>query len=125
MDTNEIPIARRDSWNISPLPERKKLIDFKHSYTQREYDKLKLGFIPEEMEDKWFIFMEDDRLYLHRSWTGYCIYEIHLASNGNGYQVAEAWVNRDPTQYQETNDETDVEWVRQLIDHILLKKYSD
>jgi len=33
-----------------------------------------MGLVPEEIEDKWFIYWEDDTLFFHRSWTGNCIY---------------------------------------------------
>ena len=36
-------------------------------------DQIRAGHIPEMMEDKWFIYWQDDRLFFHRSWTGYCI----------------------------------------------------
>ena len=42
---------------------------FTRSFTAEEYTCLSRGLIPEVMEDKWFIFMEADRLYFHRSWT--------------------------------------------------------
>jgi hypothetical protein len=28
------------------------------------------GLIPRAMEDKWYIYFENDCLYFHRSWTG-------------------------------------------------------
>lgn len=30
------------------------------------------------MEDKWFSYMDENTLYAHRSWTGYCIYIIEI-----------------------------------------------
>lgn len=35
-----------------------------------EVDRLKRGFVPVQMEHKWFIYFEGDWLRFHRSWTG-------------------------------------------------------
>jgi len=74
------------------------------------------------MDDKWAIFLEDDWLYFHRSWTGVCIYMLRLESIEDGYRIAEAWVNRESAQYKLTDDEYDVKLLRFLIDNFLLGK---
>lgn len=53
--------------------------------TTKEYARLSLGLIPEEMEDKWFIYLEDNKLYCHRSWTGLCAYIVEFAPCEEGY----------------------------------------
>lgn len=88
----------------------------------QEYEQLRIGFVPQSMEDKWFIFAEDDKLYLHRSWTGFCIYQLTLVKEGAGYVVAEALANRDQGQYSGGNDAYDAKLVLFLIDHLLLNK---
>ena len=50
------------------------------------------------MDDKWFFYLEKDWLYIHRSWTGFCIFQVRLERFEDGYQIAEAWVNDDPEQ---------------------------
>jgi hypothetical protein len=76
------------------------------------------------MEDKWFIFMERDWLYFHRSWTGTCIYQIRLAREGERYVVTEALTNRKEEQYRETNNEHDSALLGFLIDNLLLGKQT-
>ena len=70
------------------------------------------------MEDKWFIYLEDGQLCLHRSWTGTWIYALRL---GPGRQLARggAWVNRDPDQYGCTNLDVDRQQLARLIDGLL------
>jgi hypothetical protein len=72
------------------------------------------------MEQKWFIFFERNRLYVHRSWTGYCIYIAHFKKNPGGYVLSGAEVNRDPKQYDETDDAYDGRLLSWLIDGALL-----
>jgi hypothetical protein len=71
------------------------------------------------LEDKWFIYLEEDWLYIHRSWTGNCIHQVRFASEDTQHRIAEAWVNRDQTQYVEVNDKTDVDLLLKLIDWLI------
>lgn len=116
--------ATRQSWANFPLPEQRALISFQRQFTQEEYEVIRYGLIPEAMEDKWFIFLEEDVLYFHRSWTGYCIYQLTLRKDGANYTVAEALTSRDVSQYSATNDEYDVRLLTSLIDNLLLGKSS-
>ena len=52
------------------------------------------------MDDKWFVFLENNWLYFHRSWTGACIYQVRFMPNGEKYNVTEAWVNRSFRQHK-------------------------
>ncbi len=104
---------------VLPMPSSKGRLSFNREFTKEEYDRIAFGLTPLGMEDKWLIFLENDWLYFHRSWTGFCIYQLRLEQNQNGYSVAEAWVNRDPNQYRGT-DEYDVALILFLIDNFLL-----
>ncbi|MGB8347506.1 MAG: hypothetical protein WCD86_21665 [Ktedonobacteraceae bacterium] len=66
--------------------------------------------------------MEKDWLYFHRSWTGICIYQVCLKRAKGGYEVIETWVNRDPEQYTNTDDQRDIASLNLLIDRFLIGK---
>jgi hypothetical protein len=66
--------AIRADWQTEPMPEQRARIDLDLRFTRREMAKIKRGVIPEEMEDKWFIFFENDTLFCQRSWAGFCVY---------------------------------------------------
>jgi hypothetical protein len=83
-----------------------------------------LGAIPEEMEDKWFIFYEDGELYFHRSWTGRCLYVVRFKEEGEGFIMYEADINRNPEQYRETDPQRDIDIVNRLIDRVLLSDHK-
>ena len=89
-------------------------------YSAAEAERIRFGLVPAQMEDKWFIFLEDAWLYLHRSWSGYCMFRLRLEAAGEGLRVAEAWVNRDPEQYEGGDDVYDVALLAYLIDRLLL-----
>lgn len=111
----------RDSWPTLPMPEERAALDIQRQFTAEEYDRLLRGSIPDSMDDRWFIFMEDDVLYFHRSWSGHCAYQLELEASDGGYVVKEAWVNRDAEQYASAGDEFDAVVVTSLIDNLLRK----
>ena len=117
--------ATRQSWpNITPLPAQRWQLSLQRAFTEQEYERIRLGFIPEAMEDKWFIFTEEDTLYVHRSWTGHCIYQLTLIKEDTDYLVGAALVNRDESQYSGGDDSYDEKLLMFLIDHLLLNKSS-
>jgi hypothetical protein len=72
------------------------------------------------MEDKWFVFYEAPWLWFHRSWTGSAIYGLRLSLSEGGSRVDEAWVNREPERYSETDDAYDPGLLAFLVEALLL-----
>ncbi|RCJ14912.1 hypothetical protein A6S26_09655 [Nostoc sp. ATCC 43529] len=89
------------------MPSGSKNITLEKLYSQQEFDRITAGVIPECMEDKWFIFYEAPWVYLHRSWTGFCIFKVRFEVVGESVKIAQVQVNRDPAQYSNTDDESD------------------
>jgi uncharacterized protein (DUF1810 family) len=112
--------ASRESWKIKPPPAARTVLPYSRTFDERELDRVQRGLVPEQMEDKWFIFWEAPWLFLHRSWTGICIYGVRLAPKGAGATVEEAWANRDPEQYREADDAYDAAVLAFLVDRLLL-----
>ena len=70
--------ATQNDWKTTDMPEARANLKVERAFSSEEMERIKYGLIPEEMEDKWVIYYEDDRLYLHRSWTGYRIYAVEF-----------------------------------------------
>jgi hypothetical protein len=87
---------------------------------RKDRQRIVRGIIPEQMEDKWFVYYDQGILNFHRSWTGYCVYRLHTDDNGRELNFNQAEVNRDPEQYQETDDDADARMIPYLIDTLLL-----
>lgn len=117
------PAAPTD-WKTEPMPAQKITISLDRTFSSQEITRIRSGLIPQQMEDKWFIYWQDDALFFHRSWTGYCIYTVHFAAAGDGSKMVSAEVNRDPSQYRETNDQQDAAMIAYLIDVLLLHQAS-
>jgi len=91
--------ATSRSWKTERFPANRGRLKLDRSFDPVEWDALLCGVIPEEMEDKWFIYEEGGWLNFHRSWTGFCNYRVRLRKTPNGGEIAEAWVSRQKDQY--------------------------
>ena len=116
--------AKRSDWKTLPLPEQRATIELDLRFTPDEFEQIKRGVIPVEMEDKWFIYWEDDTLFFHRSWTGFCVYAVRFACDDEGATAVRADLNRDPEQYNNNDDQYDAEMIAYLVDVVLLRKPS-
>ena len=112
--------TKRTDWEVKPLPSKRASISLNRIFEPSEMERICRGLVPEEMEDKWFIFWEDDTLFFHRSWTGFCIYAVHFVCDEDACRMVSAAVNRDPTQYSGVSDEQDARLISYLVDLLLL-----
>ena len=100
--------AIKATWKNSPMDHPKR-IDIHLLFTEKQFSTLIEGLIPQQMEDKWFIYYEDEWLYFHRSWTGHGIYKAKISKVTDGYSIKEFWVERNPKKYKNQDDTTDLE----------------
>ncbi len=110
----------RNDWKLEEMPKSHSTIPVSRDFSEQEMEKIKLGSSPDSMDDHWFIFFEKNRLYIHRSWTGYCIYVVSFEHNQRDQVACEIRVNRNPKQYRTTDDDYDVKMAFWVIDCILL-----
>lgn len=116
-------IALSTDWQIQPMPGETGILPFQRIFSLEEFERIRLGLVPAEMEDKWFIYCENHTLNFHRSWTGHHIYAVSLQSlDDNTYQVTKAIVNRDGQQYNQQDNSFDASLLGYLIDRLLLGK---
>ena len=102
------------------MPEARARLGYARSFDRDRHARVVRGLVPREMEDKWFVFYDEPWLFFHRSWTGLCVYQVRLRAEGEGSVVEEAWVNRAPEEYRETDDAHDVAILSFLVDALLL-----
>ncbi len=114
--------AKLTDLRTKALPSKKTTIRLNRPFSPQEMKHIRRGLVPEQMEDKWFIYWKDDTLFFHRSWTGFSIYVVRFAVEGDSCRMIEADVNRDPEQYKETSDERDAKMISYLVDVLLLHR---
>lgn len=117
--------AEFGDWKTEAMPPAHAPIALDRVFLPAEMVAIRLGVIPEEMEDKWFVYWLDDTLHFHRSWTGFCIYAVRFAAEGDCHRMVAADVNRAPDQYSETDDGRDAEMISYLIDTLLLGRFVE
>jgi hypothetical protein len=116
--------ASRRGRTVYPFPKRRALIPFQREFTLREFERVKLGVLPDDM-GHWLIFLEGQRrqyIYFVRSWSGYCPYRVWVERFNDKYRIVEAWASRDPRQYKSTDPQYDAETLATVIDRVLLRR---
>ena len=105
------PVVKKSDWKTLDMPGENAQFVLHRPITEHQMQVLRRGHIPQEMEDKWFWYMEGNTLYAHRSWTGYCIFRIDFKP-GNDHLVT---VNRDPEQFGRSSVKADAEMLNDLL----------
>lgn len=96
-------MARKDDWKAVEIPSQIEEFVLEKRLTCDDIRQIEEGRRPEETEDKWFMHYENSKLFIHRSWTGYCIYVVDISESGE----LKAIVNRNSEQYKENDIERD------------------
>ena len=112
--------ATKDSWNITYMDSPNKIACFLR-FDEKEFQRIIVGYIPVQMEEKWFAYFENGWLHFHRSWTGFEIYKAEIVAFDGSYVINSFWVERNSEKYGNTNDESDIETLCFLIARLLLQ----
>lgn len=104
---------------LKPMPKKHVVIKLRETLPKAVLPTLKRGLPPKDMNDKWIIVYRNNALYFYRSWTGYCIYIVHLKISKQVINLKHALVNRDRSQYSGVDNEDDRRLIMSLINSIL------
>lgn len=119
-----VPV-QADDWRIAPMPALHVDIPLERRFSDAEMARVRLGVMPDRMEDKWFVYWDDSRLYLHRSWTGMCMFVAQFVEDAEGWRMVSVRANRDPGQYTQTDDAEDAAMARFVIDVVVLRLFVE
>lgn len=62
-------------------------------WSDMEWERIQLGYRSRDMDEKWDVVVEGDVVFLHRSWTGFGVFEATFAPvEGGGRRIASAVV---------------------------------
>ena len=107
--------ATKASWKTNPPPEDRQHFELPLLFNDDEGEKIRLGHVPKDMDDRWFIYFDQGWLYFHRSWTGDCIFGVRLDGSSAGARVVDAWASRDSKRYNSPGMEQEKDLVTELI----------
>lgn len=98
-------------------------VDLDRQFTKDEFEKIKLGFRSNDMDQRWNILYEDNLLYMHRSWTGACIFigTIENKQDGTGH-LPHLTINGDRTQYQRVDTNGDIDTMLTIVRSHLIER---
>lgn len=108
-------IADRNSWKNSPPPIEREEFKVAWTFPTAMGARMTAGHIPEGMDDRWFILMDDGWLLFHRSWTGSCIFGLKVNDQPEGISISEGWVSRKADEYSSTDIENDIDLAERLL----------
>jgi hypothetical protein len=72
------------------------------------------------MDDRWHAIVEHDHLYLHRSSTGYGIYEATFSRDGDRWRITDAVVETWDERYDSGPMKDESELLVRVIDSLLV-----
>lgn len=118
-----LSVQAEDYWDdLQVMPERNIVLHPRQWYSREDMTAIRRGFYPTVMEQKWFLIFTGDRLHMHRSWTGILIFDVGFTFDPQGgAYVSDVIVNRDPEQYQCTDNDEDLSLMKNVIQGHLLK----
>lgn len=106
--------AYKNSWKNEDFKTFDK-VDCNIKITKEEMNILKMGHIPEVMEDHWFMYCDDNSINYYRSWTGIQIFKAYYKIVDDEYVIYEIDVNNNKDEYNEENIQKSVELAEKLI----------
>jgi ADP-ribose pyrophosphatase YjhB (NUDIX family) len=113
-----------EDWrNLQAMSERHVVLHPAMKFSAEEMAKIRRGFYPTEMEQKWFIYFTGTRLRLHRSWTGYLCFDVGFVFDADGCAtVTDVVVSREVhgPDYR-YSDDADLKLLEEVIHYHLLE----
>ncbi|GAB2832990.1 hypothetical protein GCM10022221_34780 [Actinocorallia aurea] len=58
------------------------------TWTDAQWSRLQFGYESQGMDERWDAIVEGDVLFLHRSWTGYGVYELTFAHTQADHHIS-------------------------------------
>jgi hypothetical protein len=85
------------SGRIQPISRRRQLAVLPHRlWSDDEWQRIQLGYLAKDMDEKWNLFAEGSVVFLHRSWTGLGVFEVTFApADDGGWRISQAVVRRE------------------------------
>lgn len=74
-------------------------------WSERQWQRVRAGLRPAAMEQRWASYTAEGVLHLHRSWTGFAIWEVTVAPvRGGGRRPVSALVETHPDRFRDAGD---------------------
>lgn len=100
-----------------PMPTNEDVSDYEVNIPidKEDLEILRKGHIPEDQEDHWFMFTDDEYIRYFRSWTGMCAFEAHYRKDGEDYLIDHLRINKNLAEFGVNGDDAGAWLFRYLI----------
>lgn len=115
--------AKRSDRKTEQMPEDSQSLMIERDFTAEEFNKITDGIIPRDMDDRWFVYYEAPFLFLHRSWTGFCIFLVKFEPISDQMRIVEVIVNCNKNQYTQSDVSKNIILLNRLLDG-MIESYS-
>jgi hypothetical protein len=93
-------------------------------WTHEQWQRIRLGHISQDMDDRWDVFVDGAWLHFQRSWTGFRVYSVRFVSTATGWTIAEAVVTGDHRKYQASPPPKETAIIEWLVEGVLLGNWD-
>lgn len=111
--------VKKSDWHTVDMPEPFEVAKMDRLVSKEEYEALVCGFKPRDTADRWFLYTQNNWIYLHRSWTGHCIFKLKVEVSSDNVILTDIYINRDPDQYRSVNTEADKDEANSVLTSLL------
>jgi hypothetical protein len=119
-------VTRSELPRLTPIRQPRLLAEVpQRVWTGEEWERIQLGFRAREVEDRWQIFAEGDRLLLHQSWLGDGRYEATFAEVEGGYRITQVVVEGAEPSHPGGSDRRACTLLELVISRLLLDEPVD
>jgi hypothetical protein len=116
-----MPGGANDEWELEPIRAPQELVPPADRWTSAEWARIRKGVEPRDEDDRWVVVIENNRLFLHRSWSGAGIYEAEFDELSDGsWAIVDAIVESDEETYRPEADAVEASKLAALVDVLLL-----
>lgn len=98
-------VDANDWHRLKTIPSQSSVIKSCYVFTDEQMQSIRQGFLPQCMNDKWFVYAASEtKVFMHRSWTGHCIYELDFLQRDGEWCLDTITVNNNPAEYKKPDD---------------------
>lgn len=109
-------VLRSDLRRLASIREPRALSEVpQRVWTNEEWERIRLGFRARDMDDRWHLFAEGDRLFLHRSWLGDGRFEATFSKVADGYRITRVLVEDAEPKFPGGSDH----WLCALLERLI------
>lgn len=93
-------------------------------FTEEEYSVVSLGLVPQVMEDKWLIYLDENKvLHLHRSWTGHEIFKAEIKRTSlDQYSIDKLYYENDKEVFNLSTEEDVLSMFKTLVNGMVVNE---